>query len=809
MPRLAIAVALALAATVPVPSAARGRRSGAAGRSRAPVRRHPELRQHVPRRERAVRHGPGQPGHRRSGSATTTSRTRSTASARRTCPASAAAWPASCRSCRPPARSTASTRTPTGPPISTTTRRPSPGYYRVGLDSTAINAELTATARTGWQRYTFPATGAANVLFNTGQANQYVSRTPEIHVVGDRTHRGLGARRRLLRRQRRPHRLLHRDRSTGRSPRSAPGAARPRSGRAATPPAPAATAPGSPSTRPPTADVVLKVGLSYTGVAGRPGQPRRRNRRRLRLRRRAAGAARAVGGATRRDQDRRRHGRARRPRSTPRSTTRCCTRTWPATSTARTPASTARCTTPSDYTPYQNFSLWDTYRPQNQLLEMLRTGRWRGTWRCRCVAIGRDGGWLPRWALAEQRNQHHDRRPGDAVPGRGVVEGPARRARAGGVRAAAAERDSASRRADSPYNGRTGVDYYSDRGYIPSGLSSGTDCVAKGGDNDCQHPASATLEYSAADAALSLMAAGLGKAADARDVRAAAASGTATSGTPRSQQFRPAHGRRARGSTPYDPVTADDQFHEGGAYQYQWLVPQDPAGLVSLMGGTQPTEKRLDAFFAYDKLLTDPAGTARTGLDRQPVRLLRQARPTTRTTSPTCWRRTCTSGPAQPAKTATVVRAAMTLFTTGPGRHDRQRRPRHDVGLVRLLLARPLPDDERRELPRACRARSSRRRPSDGRHGPRGLDASLRPGASDATGTSSACPLDGREPVRQTSLDWASMAHGGTLAHQLGSRPSSWGTSPAAEPPSVNNAPPATRRTPPSGSTLRCGRRPW
>ena len=47
--------------------------------------------------------------------------------------------------------------------------------------------------------------------------------------------------------------------------------------------------------------------------------------------------------------------------------------------------------------------------------------------------------------------------------------------------------------ATSPSNGRTGVDYYSARGYVPSGLRLGADCAAKGGDNDCQHPASATL----------------------------------------------------------------------------------------------------------------------------------------------------------------------------------------------------------------------------------------------------------------------------------------------------------------------------
>src|SRR5829696_5106292 len=64
-----------------------------------------------------------------------------------------------------------------------------PGYYQVGLSRYGINAELTATARTGWQRYTFPATGAANVLFNTGKANQRVFDS-EVHVVGDRTVEG-------------------------------------------------------------------------------------------------------------------------------------------------------------------------------------------------------------------------------------------------------------------------------------------------------------------------------------------------------------------------------------------------------------------------------------------------------------------------------------------------------------------------------------------------------------------------------------------------------------------------------------------
>src|SRR4051812_24069096 len=51
-------------------------------------------------------------------------------------------------------------------PFSHDDEQAEPGYYQVGLSRYQTRAELTATPRTGWQRYTFPATAAANVLFN-------------------------------------------------------------------------------------------------------------------------------------------------------------------------------------------------------------------------------------------------------------------------------------------------------------------------------------------------------------------------------------------------------------------------------------------------------------------------------------------------------------------------------------------------------------------------------------------------------------------------------------------------------------------
>ena len=43
-----------------------------------------------------------------------------------------------------------------------------PGYYSVLLKDYGIKAELTATKRVGFHRYTFPATQEANLLFNIG-----------------------------------------------------------------------------------------------------------------------------------------------------------------------------------------------------------------------------------------------------------------------------------------------------------------------------------------------------------------------------------------------------------------------------------------------------------------------------------------------------------------------------------------------------------------------------------------------------------------------------------------------------------------
>jgi predicted alpha-1,2-mannosidase len=69
------------------------------------------------------------------------------------------------------------------------TERAEAGYYGVRLDTYGVDAELTATPRTGLQRYTFPPVPQANVLLDVSRNISGV-HDGGVAVVGDRTVRG-------------------------------------------------------------------------------------------------------------------------------------------------------------------------------------------------------------------------------------------------------------------------------------------------------------------------------------------------------------------------------------------------------------------------------------------------------------------------------------------------------------------------------------------------------------------------------------------------------------------------------------------
>lgn len=74
-------------------------------------------------------------------------------------------------------------------PYDKRTELASPGYYRVELQRYGVRAELTATARTGFARFTYPATREARVLVHTGRSATGV-RPGSLELVAPNMLRG-------------------------------------------------------------------------------------------------------------------------------------------------------------------------------------------------------------------------------------------------------------------------------------------------------------------------------------------------------------------------------------------------------------------------------------------------------------------------------------------------------------------------------------------------------------------------------------------------------------------------------------------
>jgi len=69
--------------------------------------------------------------------------------------------------------------------------------------------------------------------------------------------------------------------------------------------------------------------------------------------------------------------------------------------------------------------------------------------------------------------------------------------------------------------------------------------------------------------------------------------------------------------TPFNPINSvhrNDDFTEGNAWQYTWLVPQDVPGLMELMGGKKPFVAKLDSLFKVEGHLGAEASPDISGL---------------------------------------------------------------------------------------------------------------------------------------------------------------------------------------------------
>ena len=322
------------------------------------------------------------------------------------------------------------------------------------------------------------------------------------------------------------------------------------------------------------------------------------------------------------------------------------------------------------WTYYEFFSLWDTYRSQNQLLALIEPQRARDIGRS-LLAIDAQGGWLPRWGYA---NFDTNTMTGDPVTPFLVDLW-----RYGALKGLQGEAWKALRKnawsvppLQSRFEGRAGNVNYLKNGFVffdRTFPSKGSDV-----DVDPRNGGSATLEYALSDCSLSLMADALGEKADAAQLRMRGGNWrklwdaqlgekeSAFTGFPRPRMegggwFTPPTGT-------YSPRSSYG-FHEGTAWQYQWLVPQDVPGLASAMGGREDMARRLDAFFAYGELLADPQNAARKAWVGGPYSYYGQYR-FNPNNEPTMHVPTLYSLVGQPWKTATVLSAVQTLFTNAP-----------------------------------------------------------------------------------------------------------------------------------------------
>lgn len=441
------------------------------------------------------------------------------------------------------------------------------------------------------------------------------------------------------------------------------------------------------------------------------------------------------------------------------------------------------------WTYYEFFSLWDTYRTQNQLLAMLRPQRARDI-AASVLKIHEQAGWLPRWGYA---NYETNIMTGDPVTPFlvdlwrfGALQGRERQAYA-----ALKQNADGLPPAESRMGGRSGNESYLRQGFVQYDKA----FKPKGMDVDPHHGGSATFEYALADCSLAQMAQALGEKQDAEryaergrnwrklwdaDVRDEARGFV---GFPRPRTL---DGRwYAPEKEAYSPAS-DHGFHEGTAWQYQWLAQQDVPGLVQAMGGQAQALKRLDTFFAYDDLLADPATAARKDWVVGPYSYYNQYRynPNNEPDLHTPWMYTLIG---RPAKTATVLRAAQSLFANAPngvtGNDDLGTMSAwYLFSAIGLYPAVPGSGQLLLHAPRFARVELDL-----------GEGKTLRIDAPGADGRKlqyvAGVDIDGR-PREQVWADWSALRDGGTIAFRLTEDAGTgWGTDPADLPASFCAAP--------------------
>ena len=240
---------------------------------------------------------------------------------------------------------------------------------------------------------------------------------------------------------------------------------------------------------------------------------------------------------------------------------------------------------------YTTLSLWDTYRALHPLMTIIQPEMVDNVVNS-MLSIYRQQDKLPIWPLMSgETNQ---------MPGYSSVPVIAD-AYLKGFTGFDAEEALQAMKATATYEKQKGVPYVIEKGYIPA---------------DKIHEAtSIAMEYAGDDWGIAAMARKMGKTGDAATY------------AKRAHYYKnyfdsSIHFIRPKledGSwrTPYDPArsihTVGD-FCEGNGWQYTFFAPQDPYGLIGLFGGDKPFVAKLDDFFTNNDSMGEGASSDITGL---------------------------------------------------------------------------------------------------------------------------------------------------------------------------------------------------
>ncbi|MGH2565305.1 MAG: GH92 family glycosyl hydrolase, partial [Ginsengibacter sp.] len=244
----------------------------------------------------------------------------------------------------------------------------------------------------------------------------------------------------------------------------------------------------------------------------------------------------------------------------------------------------------ASFTNLTTFSLWDTYRCENELLTILQPERVSDIINS-MLAIYQQQGKLPVWHLMANET--------NTMPGNSATQVIAD-AYLKGIKGFDIPLAYEAVKNTAMLDER-GMKYVKRYGYIPA--DSMVESVAMG------------MEYAIADGCTALMAKRMDKEDDYEYFNKRAA-------YYKNYYDSTVHFMRGRISStqwrePFSPFISrhmKDDFTEGNAWQYTWLAPQDVHGLINLLGGDAAFIKKLDSLFVVKGDMGKEASNDITGL---------------------------------------------------------------------------------------------------------------------------------------------------------------------------------------------------